>query len=261
MSKKFKVILAIVIVALIASRWYWEAQQLEQPIIVESRVDLDKRRIDVSYIVNSQDQTTLQMVEIGNESFYPNNSFATFMWDDTSAYSNVQEYTYYAIRHEEILLDERQHAYLLENKHLLDKGIVIFNHYSPITITPTILNETLLRTDYFKDSLKVDGHTNFRFLLNTTTELTIENIEVIHPTATYQVFYMDEVAKYPFIMEEGATLEIHFEQSYAFSTYGFLDVIVRGTRNGQKFEERFSPNFHGIAPEKAIRAYVKEALQ
>lgn len=255
MSKRFMFLIGCIVFFLIASEWYWEEQQLAKPIVINTRVDLNSRLIEVSYIVNRNDDTTrLLSVNLGDETFYPIGSNNMFTPNNTSVI-NLQQFSYYSIRSEMARIDDHQYDYLKRNLPLLNVGTVSLSSYAPINLTPTSITESINNIDSLLTTFESDGDGNVNVILESKSNLVIDKIKIIHPTAT-----IDKIAPLPLILKEGQKIEIQLGQVFALFRYGYLDVIVRGTENDNTFESRYLTNFDDKATEKFIRAYVKEAI-
>lgn len=142
MSKRFMFLIGVIIFFSIASRWYWEKQQLVKPIVIDTRVDLERRLIEVSYIVNREETTRLESVNLGDETFYPIGSNINY-FSDTIPVNDIQEFTYYAIRSEGIKIEDDEYENLVKNSKTLNEGTVSFFSYAPINVKPTIITESI----------------------------------------------------------------------------------------------------------------------
>ena len=248
-------LIGIIVFSQIASKWLWSERQLVKPIIIDTRVDIERRLIEVSYIVNRDDDTTrLQSVNLGEETFYTigaNNMFLS-----TPPVNDLQQFTYYAVRSEAIRIEDNQYDYLMENLHLLNEANVSLSTYESINVKPTFITKTLNDSDSLITSFEANGDGNVRVILESKTNLVIDTIKIIHPTATYE-----KMAELPLNLKENQKLDIQLNHVFSFFRYGYLDVIVIGTENNEVFEGRYLTNFYDLATEKFIRAYVKEAKQ
>lgn len=226
--------------------WLWPKAHVNQPIIMSAQLNEGTKTIEVSYIVEKNNATYLDVVARDENKFYTPKAGGN--WNDKTYTTNVLvTQDGFELREDIVQLTDEQFAYFLSLEDHASIAEFTFAGYQPITKTLAILlEEEAVEVTKEEDAL--------RYTYTATSDETIEDIGHYDSVAGISFEQNNREVTFPLTLKKGESVAILFSETYKFSSNDklLLEIVLADG-------ERITKN---IAMTQSIRkGYLKEIVE